>query len=713
MMLSIYLDLKSGETKINKETITAYGLLDSYFEECFLYRYVESSLNPGMWDKKNLHNRIKRQWNNAQHQDEYDEIISLKLSKYKKIKEFLINNGSRDRFFENEVNKGLDNPTLLTLAHLGILQKVTKHSDSTENNCYVWGHEIYQEYFESIYLADQLREVFKEPLLLIIKNNVDPTCLTPTEIERYNALFISEDFIPAINKLESILYRLGNYGTDNQDYRITQYLVEQLNLKKEDKEYLNYLFDFVEMNEFKGDYINPRLRSFSGAKDNILRVITLLCCLSGLGFPDKQTTILRNTFYNCKTLKSVKIPPNIITIENNAFCYCTALNDIELPNTIEQIGSCAFEGCVSLKEVTISSNITKIGDSAFEGCVSLKKVVILNNITEIGNYAFWGCKGLVSINLPDTLECIGNYAFYRCDSLREINISKNVKKLGEGAFIYCDSLKKVNMAHGLQINAIAERSFMGCKKLAEINLPKNITEIGSFAFFDCKSLKHIDLPQKLESIGKAVFAGCSIEEIALPNRIRSIGCGAFNFSSNSMVHEVRCVSDSTRNTSLRWLYLDNNEDYYTEENIEYTVEDQMPDVLNGYKNKHSQNTLKKLLFPHIKGWAIVFCGPFYYYKWDKKRKKLNGYGYNRFGIKSNWASWQASRWEQLHLFSINYLNNYEKRSNMKFSFLNSDDINFNVSPYLFKVSSDLLADLQTAAKLLANKYCNYQWIKME
>lgn len=62
---------------------------------------------------------------------------------------------------------------------------------------------------------------------------------------------------------------------------------------------------------------------------------------------------LTQTFYHCKSLRSVTLPPKLRTIGKQAFAGCTSLQEIVIPKKVKAFEPTAFEGCTALASVVL------------------------------------------------------------------------------------------------------------------------------------------------------------------------------------------------------------------------------------------------------------------------------------------------------------------------------------------------------------------------
>ena len=112
------------------------------------------------------------------------------------------------------------------------------------------------------------------------------------------------------------------------------------------------------------------------------------------------TYIDTDTFIECFTLQSVKLPSSVTGIGPYAFAS-TGLTEVTILEGVTTIGDYAFQDCTSLSEVTIPTTVTEIGSCAFQGCSSLDKVTIPEGVTTIGDSAFSYCENLTSVTFKN------------------------------------------------------------------------------------------------------------------------------------------------------------------------------------------------------------------------------------------------------------------------------------------------------------------------
>ena len=295
------------------------------------------------------------------------------------------------------------------------------------------------------------------------------------------------------------------------------------------------------------------------------------CSLESITIPASAFNIGVHAFFNCSSLKSIKMTDSNYSQDYNysigdeAFSYCRSLTSINIPSSVTSIGNGAFSDCHSLTSINIPSSVTSIGNEAFSDCRSLTSINIPSSVTSIGKYAFSGCRSLASINIPSSVTSIGEYAFSGCRSLTSINIPSSVTSIGKYAFSGCSSLTAITVDEsnpiyssennvllskkyksliragvGLEkydipswVTSIGNSAFKGCRSLASINIPSSVTSIGEYAFRGCSSLTSINIPSSVTSIGNEAFSDCrSLTSINIPSSVTSIGKYAFSGCSS-------------------------------------------------------------------------------------------------------------------------------------------------------------------------------------
>ena len=290
-----------------------------------------------------------------------------------------------------------------------------------------------------------------------------------------------------------------------------------------------------------------------------------------LTIPDTVTEIDDYAFYNCTSLKDVKLSNSLSILGIGVFGK-TSLEEITIPKSLEQCnasGGMAYSGysynfngkdffylytgpfhnIESLKTVKFEKGITKIPQKLFAGCISIENIEIPDTVTEIGYHAFSDCLRLKNITIGNSVTKINDYAFSQCVSLPNVIISDTVTEIGGYAFYDCTSLKEVKLSNSLSILGIG---VFGKTSLEEITIPKSLEQCnasGGMAysgysynfngkdffylytgpFHNIESLKTVKFEKGITKIPQKLFAGCiSIENIEIPDTVTEIGYQAFS-----------------------------------------------------------------------------------------------------------------------------------------------------------------------------------------
>ena len=129
-----------------------------------------------------------------------------------------------------------------------------------------------------------------------------------------------------------------------------------------------------------------------------------------------------NGFYQCGSLKKLKLPASVKTIGVRTLNATRFLKSLGLDN-VTTISDGAFGGS-AIEEIN-APILATLGTNVFMDCTGLKKITSLGNITiipagGIGYGTFKGCTSLEEADLPSTLTNIGNNAFNGCSALVKV-----------------------------------------------------------------------------------------------------------------------------------------------------------------------------------------------------------------------------------------------------------------------------------------------------
>ena len=211
-------------------------------------------------------------------------------------------------------------------------------------------------------------------------------------------------------------------------------------------------------------------------------------------------TIGSYTFYECRNLKSLKLPSGVTEIGSSAFEDCRGLTSLTIPSGVTEIGSSAFKGCTGLTSLSLPSGITEIGSSAFEDCRGLTSLTIPSGVTEIGSSAFKGCTGLTSLSLPSGVTEIGSSAFSGCTGLTSLSLPSSITEIDSYAFKGCTGLKDVSFYINGDFETYLTKDHpcieVGCgikyylndEEITSIVVPSSVTTLGMYAFQRCSNL---------------------------------------------------------------------------------------------------------------------------------------------------------------------------------------------------------------------------------
>lgn len=137
-------------------------------------------------------------------------------------------------------------------------------------------------------------------------------------------------------------------------------------------------------------------------------------------------------FAGLPKLEKVVIPENsyLCYIDDMAFANCRNLREITLPQNLLSIGEKAFSNCVSLKEMTIPKNVQTLSGIVFEYCDALEKLEVQCDYENLGLFVA-DCMNLKTVVFSGDIASVDEnfgYNFFDCEERADPNAPRNFTK---------------------------------------------------------------------------------------------------------------------------------------------------------------------------------------------------------------------------------------------------------------------------------------------
>ena len=263
----------------------------------------------------------------------------------------------------------------------------------------------------------------------------------------------------------------------------------------------------------------------------------------------------QGAFRDCKALKQVTLPDQLVTMPKHTFADCTSLETVTFGTGLTSIGNWAFSGCSSLQAADFPASLDSIGEGGFSGCTSLAEVHLNEGLETIGAGAFDGVAfgrqdlsgAIISepLTIPGSVTKIGGAAFRNSVCLEVVEFENGAAELvmdsgyqyegNQGAFKGCKALKQVTLPD--QLVTLPKHTFDGCTSLEEVQFGVNLKSIGNSAFEGCSSLQWLYPQDSLETIEANAFTNCKeLTILYIPQKVTKIGDNILKNSPKAVIY---------------------------------------------------------------------------------------------------------------------------------------------------------------------------------
>ena len=144
--------------------------------------------------------------------------------------------------------------------------------------------------------------------------------------------------------------------------------------------------------------------------------------------------ICRNSFWNCKGIKTIVLPESLQAIGYNPFVGCSNIEFVsQSPAFVVENGVLynadkstliCWPAKLARGEIHIPQTVTKLERGAFSGCTDMTEIN-LHNVYVVSKTCFTNCDSLKKVYCSDLVSYIGEWAFAHCKNLKELSVYKD------------------------------------------------------------------------------------------------------------------------------------------------------------------------------------------------------------------------------------------------------------------------------------------------
>lgn len=128
------------------------------------------------------------------------------------------------------------------------------------------------------------------------------------------------------------------------------------------------------------------------------------------------------SFFDCSSITSVKLPESLRTIHGGAFAQCDGIASLQIPRNVSEVGRGAFSGCSSLVSISVQCGNTSF--VAVDDCLlsadgkkvhvvpcGKQEVVIPGSVVTLCGTLLYGSERTTDITLPGAVRSVEDCAF--------------------------------------------------------------------------------------------------------------------------------------------------------------------------------------------------------------------------------------------------------------------------------------------------------------
>lgn len=127
------------------------------------------------------------------------------------------------------------------------------------------------------------------------------------------------------------------------------------------------------------------------------------------------------------------------------------------------------------------------------------------------------------VEIPEGVTYISDYAFDRCIDVTSVRLPSTLKSVGSFGMANMHSLKTLELPEGLETIGMAAFAGSGMERVV---LPSTLTKLDANAFYGCPYLTYVYIPKSVTYFGDAVFSECDqLVDVVIEDGLTSLGYG--------------------------------------------------------------------------------------------------------------------------------------------------------------------------------------------